>query len=115
MLWAYHCYGYTYLPKRHGCAPQVMIEPGQAAVVRQMYDALVEEQLSCRQITKRLNHAAVPTPTGRNLVWHAATVRSILTNRVYAGTARYNYRQPVLPRYRKTPEHQLHHLKTGRC
>lgn len=115
MPWAYHCYGYTYLPKRHGCAPQVMIEPGQAAVVRQMYDALVEEQLSCRQITKRLNHAGVPTPTGRNLVWHAATVRSILTNRVYAGTARYNYRQPVLPRYRKTPQHQLHHLKTGRC
>jgi hypothetical protein len=30
----------------------------------------------------------VPTPPGRNLVWHAATVRSILTNRVYAGTAR---------------------------
>jgi DNA invertase Pin-like site-specific DNA recombinase len=20
--WAYHCYGYQYLPKRHGCGPQ---------------------------------------------------------------------------------------------
>ncbi len=27
MPWAYTCYGYRYLPKRHGCAPQVMIEP----------------------------------------------------------------------------------------
>src|SRR5215218_29787 len=28
--WAYRCYGYHYLPKRHGCPPQVMIEPTQA-------------------------------------------------------------------------------------
>src|SRR5215813_5788753 len=27
MPWAYRCYGYRYLPKRHGCAPQVVIEP----------------------------------------------------------------------------------------
>ena len=64
--WAYTCYGYRYLPKRHGCAPQVMIEPVEAAVVRDIYRALVEEQLSCRQITKRLNAAKTPTPTGKN-------------------------------------------------
>ena len=34
MPWAYTCYGYRYLPKRHGCAPQVMIDPVAAAVVR---------------------------------------------------------------------------------
>ena len=43
-----------------------------------------------------------------------ATVRHILTNRVYAGQARYNYRQAVVPQYRKTAEHQLRSLKTGR-
>jgi hypothetical protein len=42
-----------------------------------------------------------------------ATVRNILTNRVYAGQARYNYRQSVVPQYRKTAEHQLRSLKTG--
>jgi site-specific DNA recombinase len=112
--WAYSCYGYRYLPKRHGYAPQVMIEPVEAAVVRDIYRALVEEQLSCRQITKQLNAAQTRTPTGQNHVWHPATVRNILTNRVYAGQARYTYRQPVIPQYRKREAHQLRSLKTGR-
>ena len=114
MPWAYTCYGYRYLPKRPGYAPQVEIDSDQAAVVRQIYRALIDEQLSCRQITKRLNAAHMPTPSGKNTVWHSATVRNILTNRVYAGQARYNYRQPVLPRSRKLPENQLRSLKTGR-
>src|SRR5499433_361293 len=112
--WAYKCYGYRYLPKRHGCAPQVMIDPVEAAVVQDIYRALVEEQLSCRQITKRLNASQTFTPTGKNTVWQPATVRAILTNRVYAGQARYNYRQHVIPRYRKKEEHRLQYLKTGR-
>jgi site-specific DNA recombinase len=112
--WAYHCYGYRYLPKRHGCPPQVMIEPVEAEVVQSMYRALVEDHLSCRQIAKRLNASHTPTPSGKNQVWHPATVSSILTNRVYAGEARYNYRQPVVPRYRKLATAQRHELKTGR-
>jgi site-specific DNA recombinase len=113
--WAYSCYGYRYLPKRHGCPPQVMIEPAEAEVVQHRYRTLVEEQLTGRQLTKRLNEAHIPTPTGHNTVWHAATVRNILSNRVYAGQARYNYRQPALPRYRKQPDHPGRTLKTGRC
>ena len=73
-----------------------------------------EEQLSCRQITKRLNASNTSTPTGKNHIWQLATVRNILTNRVYAGQARYNYRRPVVPQYRKMAEHQLRSLKTGR-
>jgi hypothetical protein len=58
-----------------------MIDPIEAAVVRDISRALVEEQLSCRQITKRLNAAQTPTPTGKNAVWQHATVRNILANR----------------------------------
>jgi site-specific DNA recombinase len=112
--WAFSCYGYRYLPKRHGCAPQVTINLEEAEVVRHLYRSLVEEQLSCRQLTKRLNESQTPTPAGKSSVWHCATVRTILTNRVYAGQARYNYRQPVLPKYRKTEATQLSYLKTGR-
>ncbi len=112
--WAYGCYGYRYLPKRHGCAPQVTIDPTEAEVVRGIYRALIEEQLSCRQITKRLNEAKVPTPTGKNQVWQPATVRQILTNRVYAGTARYNYRQQTIPTHRRVDEQRLRNPKTGR-
>ena len=112
--WAYRCDGSHDLPTRHGYAPQVMIEPLEAAGVRDISRALVEEQLSCRQITTRLNAAQTRTPTGKNHVWHPATVRNILTNRVYAGQARDHYRQPVIPPYRKREEHQRRDLKTGR-
>jgi site-specific DNA recombinase len=113
--WAFGCYGYRYLPKQHGRPPQVMIEPEEAEVVREIYRALVEEQLSCRQITKGLNESKTPTPSGKNQVWHANVVRNILTNRVYMGVARYNYRQQTIPKYRKVEEQQLRNLKTGRC
>jgi site-specific DNA recombinase len=112
--WAYHCYGYRYLPKRHDSPPPVVVEPREAEVVRSIYRLLVEEHLSCRQITKRLNEAHIPTPSGQNQVWQPATVRNILTNRVYAGHARYNYRQLALPSYRKKDEATLCSLKTGR-
>lgn len=112
--WAYRCYGYRYLPKRHGHSPQVMIDPTEAEVVRQLFRGLVEEQLSCRQLTKRLNEARIPPLLGKRPIWHVASVRNILINRVYAGHARYNYRQPVLPKYRKVEETQLQYLKTGR-
>jgi site-specific DNA recombinase len=112
--WAYQCYGYRYVPKRPGCVPQVVIDPDEAAVVRQLYHAVVEEQLSCRQLTKRLNASHLPTPSGKNQVWQAGTVRNILTNRVYTGKARYNHRQPGLPKYRKVVEGPSRVDKTGR-
>lgn len=112
--WAYSCYGYRYLPKRHGSPPQVMIEPEEAEVVRWIFQLLVEQQLSCRQITKRLIESNTATPTGRNRLWNVSSVRNILINRVYVGQARYNYRQPVEPKYRKTDEAKLRYLKTGR-
>jgi hypothetical protein len=74
----------------------------------------LKNHLNCRQITKRLNVAKTPTPTGKNAVWQHATVRNILANRTYTGQARYNYRQPVLPQSRKKEEHRLQSLKTGR-
>jgi site-specific DNA recombinase len=83
-------------------------------VVRQLSRAGVEEQLSCRQLTKRLNASCLPTPSGKNQVWQAGTVRNILTKRVYTGLARYNSRQPVLPKYRKGAEAQGDGHKTGR-
>ena len=102
------------MPKRPGCSPQVTINLEEAEVMRQLYRGLGEEQLSCRQLTKRRNEARPPTPSGKNQGWQPGTGRNILTKRVYTGQARYNYRQPVLPKYRKTDEPQIHYLKTGR-
>ena len=91
-----------------------MIELGEADVVRRIYRLLVEEHRSCRQMTKHLNESHTPTPSGLTQVWHPATVRTLLTNRVYAGQARDHYRQPATPRYRKRDVAQLHSLATGR-
>lgn len=112
--WAYRCYGYRYVPKRYGSAPQVMIDIEQAEMVRRIFRWLVKEQLSCRQITKRLNEAKIAPPANHHPVWYPASVRNILTNRTYMGQARYNYRQPVLPRYRKGENADSDSRKTGR-
>ena len=114
MPWASRCDGDRYRPKRHGCAAQVLLEPSEAEVVRAIYRALVEEQWSGRQITKWLNASHTATPTGKHSVWQVATVRNLLTHRVYAGHARYHYRQAVIPQSRKTAKQQLRSLKTGR-
>jgi site-specific DNA recombinase len=114
MPWAYRCYGYRYLPKRYDSPPQVLIEPTQAAVIHTMYRLLVDEQRSCRQIAKHLNATHTPTPSGRTTVWLPGVVRNILSNRIYIGEARYNYRQAVAPRYRKSPRTAAPAEKTGR-
>jgi site-specific DNA recombinase len=112
--WAYRCYGYRYLPKRPSSPPQVVIEPGEATVVRHIYRLLVEEHLSCRQITTRLNESRTPTPSGHTQVWHPATVRRLLTNRAYAGRARYNARQPGVPKACLQEAGPLEAATTGR-
>lgn len=94
--------------------PQVVINPEEAEVVRHLYQAVGAEQLRCRQLTTRLNAAPMPTPSRTSQVWHPATVRTILTHRVYTGTARYNYRHPALPTYRKEATAPGHAPKTGR-
>ncbi len=89
--WAYHCYGYTYIPKRNDMPPNVVINEEEAEIVRKMFNWLVEEQMSGRQIAKRLNSEYISTPKGKNDVWGLSTVRRILNNETYAGNARYNY------------------------
>jgi site-specific DNA recombinase len=112
--WAYRCYGYRYLPTRHGSPPQVMIEPEEADGVRRLSRLLVEAHRRGRHMTKPLQASQTPPPSGLNQVWHPATVRTRLTNRVYAGQARDHSRQPVTPSSRRRDGAQLHALTTGR-
>ena len=53
-------------------------------LVRDMFRWLIE-QLTTRQIVKRLNALKIPTRTGQNPVWHAASVRCMLNNPIYTG------------------------------
>ncbi|HNQ17422.1 MAG TPA: recombinase family protein [Candidatus Woesebacteria bacterium] len=83
--WGCRAYGLRYIPKQPGCPPRAEIEPQEAEVVQQMFAWLIEEQLTTRQITKRLNQQKIPTKTGKNSVWHSATVRGILSNPLMTG------------------------------
>src|SRR5262249_4482255 len=82
-------YGYTYLKGHDGHPGQFVVQEAEAAIVRQMYAWLVEEQLSVYAITRRLTLSQVPTRRGHP-AWSAATVYKVLTNPLYAGTHYYN-------------------------
>jgi site-specific DNA recombinase len=83
-------------------------------VIHTIYRLLVDEQRSCRQIAKHLNATRTPTPSGRHVVWLPGVVRHILGNRISVGEARDNYRQSVMPRYRKPQRAAVQADKTGR-
>jgi site-specific DNA recombinase len=96
--WAYRTYGYRYIPKQAGLLPRVELHPEQAAVVRDMFRWLIHEQLTTRQMVKRLNALKIPTRTGQHSVWHVASVRCMLSNPIYTGQGHYNRTRSGVPR-----------------
>ena len=59
---------------------------------------MIQEQLTTRQIVKRLNALKIPTRTGQNAVWHVASVRCMLSNPIYTGQGHYNKTKSGVPR-----------------
>jgi site-specific DNA recombinase len=93
-------YGYRDVPKQEGRPGHLVIDEAEAAVVRLLYRWLVDEQLTIRQILKRLN-AGPWRPRSGKPCWSTAVVHHILADPVYAGTAyanRYAYEPPARPR-----------------
>jgi site-specific DNA recombinase len=92
-------YGYRYMPKREGIPGYLVIDEHEAEIVRTVYQWLVDEHLSMRQIVKRLNHSGWRPRSGKPH-WATSTLCHLLTDPVYTGTAyfnRYHYRQPHRP------------------
>ncbi|MDA8337006.1 MAG: recombinase family protein, partial [Peptococcaceae bacterium] len=103
-------YGYRRIPRDSEKRSALEIYEPEAAVVRQMYDWLVKEQISCRAIVARLQANGTPTKNGTS-TWHTSTVHHILRQEVYAGTYYYNKNEQVEPldktkrdSYRKNPK-----------
>ncbi len=82
-------YGYRRLPRRDGVASQLAVDETEAEVVRMLYGWLIEEQLTERQMLKRLNAGPWLPRCGRR-PWAAGTVHHMLSDPVYAGTAYAN-------------------------
>ena len=96
-------YGYRYVPAHEGAGGRLEIDDAEAAVVRVVYGWLVDEQMTIRQILKRLNFGPWFPRSGRH-PWSPSVVHHILSEPVYAGTSyvnRYDFVEAKRPRSRK--------------
>jgi len=96
-------YGYTCLRKTESAPQQLSINETEAAVVRQMYRWLVEEELSSYAIQKRLTERGVPTRHRNTQGWCQSTVIGMLRNPLYKGEAFYNRTQRADARRARGP------------
>jgi site-specific DNA recombinase len=103
-------YGYRYIDKHAGGGQaQYQVIPEQARVVKQMFEWVGLERISLRAVERRLRQQKVPTAKGAR--WHAFTIRKLLQNPAYTGTAlfgksRVGERRPPRVRHPKgKPEH----------
>lgn len=115
ILSAHPPYGYRYVPRQDGCPAHLVIDEAEAALVHQIYDWLIDERLTVRQILKRLNFGPWFPRSGRR-PWSSSVVHHILADPVYTGTAyanRYDYVVPKKPRGRspRTGERGSRRLK----
>lgn len=82
-------YGYRYVPKHAvGGEARYEVAPEQSEHVQAMFTWVGVEGLSLGDVARRLREQAVPTSTGL-ACWDRATIRGILTNPAYQGTAKY--------------------------
>ena len=113
-------YGYRLSARTESLPRQLVVEESEAAVVRQMYRWLVEEQLSSYAISERLRERGVPTSRQSGRGWSRSSVIRVLSNSTYKGQGWYNRRrsgpaarqdrvQGSAPGRRSQP-----HLPTGR-
>lgn len=88
--WANPPYGYGYRPKTDTTPQQLVINEAEAEAVRQMYQWLVEEEVSSYAIEQRLATRGVPTRAGHPRGWRQSSVIGILRNPLYKGEGYYN-------------------------
>lgn len=60
-------------------------DPERVRVVRQIFDWRFRHGIGAKSIARRLNDAAVPSPTGS--IWHPNVIKKMLRNPVYIGYA----------------------------
>lgn len=90
-------YGYRYVSKSEGDGEaryDIVLEEAQH--VREIFTWVGVEGLSLGRVVDRLAQQGLPTPTGKTR-WDTATIRGILLNPAYTGTAKYG-KTRMIPR-----------------
>jgi site-specific DNA recombinase len=86
--WTVAPYGYLLDPEAPRDPHRVRLDPGKAAVVGQIFAWYTDLRslVTLHSVAKRLSDSRLPTPTGKPR-WNVTSVRHILRNPAYAGTA----------------------------
>jgi site-specific DNA recombinase len=85
-------FGYQYARKEGNEASRLVINEEEAPLIRDLFDWVINDGISLRQATKRLNASPWKTRGGSDK-WSTSTVRGFLTNETYAGITYYNRRR----------------------
>jgi site-specific DNA recombinase len=101
--WTVAPYGYIMGPERPRDPSRLRIDPVKATVVEQIFAWYIDPQqnVSLYWVAKKLSDDQVPTPRG-DIRWNVATIRGILRNPAYMGTAYSGRTRPTTAQHRKS-------------
>jgi site-specific DNA recombinase len=99
--WIKPPFGYRADPERPRDPRGLRVEESEGVVVQQIFARYLEEGATLCGLAKRLTDEQIPTPTGQPC-WSGASVRGLLRNPAYTGTAYANHTQAVPARQRKS-------------
>jgi site-specific DNA recombinase len=99
--WGRRPYGYCLDPERPRDPAGVRLDEAEAALVAEMFAWYLESDGTLYRVAKRLNELGVRTPMGKQ-GWHTSTIRGILTNPAYTGTAYANRLRSVPAKQRQS-------------
>ena len=102
--WTKALYGYVLDAECPRDPTRVRVHPTEAEIVRQVFAwyTNAEENPSLYAVAKRLTDQSIPTPSGGKR-WNASSIRRMLKNPAYTGTAYANRVRTVKPQRRKSP------------
>jgi site-specific DNA recombinase len=92
--WSRPLFGYRLDPDHPRDPAGLQVEPVAGAVVQQMFAWYLEPRATVHAVALRLTRAGIPTPTGKPR-WNVASVRGMLQNPAYTGTAYVNRARSV--------------------
>ena len=96
-------FGYDYV-KRTGDVPaHYKINPDEAEIVKWIFETYLNEKLSIRGVAMELGRRGVATARGGSK-WDPATIRGMLSNSMYTGTAHVHKWRVEKPDYRPPSE-----------
>ena len=99
--WTRRPYGYQLDPERPRDPSRVRLDEYEAAIIRQIFAWYLEDQASLYSVAKRLRREGVASPRGR-AYWTSGSLRGVLTNTAYTGTAYGNRYRMVAAQTRRS-------------